>query len=140
MDATALALRSAFSTRRAGGPAEPRGRPATRLGLAGLAAHVFFELAAGVGMPFASIAGPVPAAGMWTVGTGGLWRAAKTRPASADPVFAAVNGLGLAAIVAHMAGWPRRRTRLGLPWLQDCEGLGPELMRFYNPILYAGGA
>jgi hypothetical protein len=50
-----------------------------------------------------------------------------------------VNGAGLAAAVAHLAGWPRRRTRLGLPWLTDCEGLGPELMRWYNPIVYAGG-
>jgi hypothetical protein len=45
----------------------------------------------------------------------------------------------VAAAAAHLAGWPRRRTRLGLPWLTDCEGLGPELMRWYNPIVHAGG-
>jgi hypothetical protein len=43
--------------------------------------------------------------------------------------MAVVNGLSLAAAVGHLAGWPRRRTRLGLPWLTDCEGLGPGLMR-----------
>jgi hypothetical protein len=42
-------------------------------------------------------------------------------------------------VVAHLTGWPRKRTRTGLPWLQDCEGLGPELMPFYNPILYFSG-
>jgi hypothetical protein len=51
-----------------------------------------------------------------------------------------INGLGLTAVVAHLTGWPHRRSRLGLPWLEDCEGLGPELMRFYNPILYVSGA
>ncbi|MET7705878.1 hypothetical protein [Micromonospora sp. NPDC005413] len=115
-------------------------RPLTRLATAGLATHVFFELGAGVGMPAASVLGPVPAAGVWALGTGTLWRAAGTRRASGDAVFAVCNGVGLAAVLAHLRGWPRRRTRLGLPWLRECEGLGPELMRFYNPILYAWGA
>jgi hypothetical protein len=118
----------------------PGSRPLTRLATAGLAAHVFFELGAGVGMPTASVLGPAPAAGAWALGTGAVWRSAARRPASADAAFAAWNVLGLAAVVAHFAGWPRRRTRAGVPWLRDCEGLGPDLMRFYNPILYVSGA
>jgi hypothetical protein len=112
-------------------------RPWTRLAGAALAGHVFFELAAGVGMPFASVLGPAPAAATWATGTAWVQRAAGST--SRDTALAVVNGAGLAAVVAHLAGWPRRRTRLGLPWLTDCEGLGPGLMRWYNPIVYAGG-
>ncbi|RLP95908.1 hypothetical protein EAD98_11975 [Micromonospora sp. CV4] len=121
-------------------PDRVTGRPLTRIATAGLAAHVFFELGAGVGMPVASLVGPAPAAGLWALGTGTLWRAAGTRPASSDATFAVANGIGLAAVIAHLRGWPRRRTGLGLPWLRECEGLGPELMRYYNPILYVSGA
>ncbi len=71
---------------------------------------------------------------------GGAWRAAGTRPESGDRAFALLHGFGLAAVVAHLAGWPRRRTRSGLPWLEDCEGLGPELMPAYNTILYVSGS
>lgn len=115
-------------------------RPLTRLATAGLAAQAFFELGAGVGMPAAAVLGPVPAAGLWALGTGTLWRTAGNRPASADAVFAVCNGVGLATVLAQLRGWPRRRTRLGVPWLREYEGLGPELMRFYNPILYVSGA
>ena len=113
-------------------------RPWTRLASVGLAGHVYFELAAGVGMPFASLLGPTPAAAVWAAGTAWLQRAAGS--ASGDVPLAVANGTGLAAVVAHLAGWPHRRTRLGLPWLTDCEGLGPELMRWYNPLLHVGGA
>jgi hypothetical protein len=115
------------------------GRPLTRLATAGLAAHVFFELGAGVGMPTASVLGPVPAAGLWALTSGTLWHTAGTRPASSDGVFAVANGIGLAAVLAHLRGWPSRRSRLGLPWLRECEGMGPELMPYYNPILYVSG-
>ena len=115
-------------------------RPFTRLATAGLAAHVFYELAAGVGMPTASVLGPLPAAGGWALGSAAIWRAAATRPASADTALATWNGLGLAAVLGHFAAWPARRTRLGLPWLRTCEGLGPELMPAYNTILYASAA
>jgi hypothetical protein len=104
-----------------------------------LAGHVVFELGAGVGMPLASVLGPYGAAGFWTLVTGGVL-AATDRDASADDVLAAVNGFGIAAVSAHLLGWPTRRTRTGLPWLRDCEGLGPELMAYYNPILYLSGA
>ncbi|MFE9203539.1 hypothetical protein [Micromonospora sp. NPDC007230] len=117
-------------------PAGPVGRrPLTRLTVVSLAGHVAFELAAGVGMPLASLIGPYAAAGFWTLVTGGVL-AATGRDESADPLLAAANGFGLAAVSAHLRGWPTRRTRAGLPWLKDCEGLGPELMPFYNPILY----
>ena len=113
-------------------------RPWTRLASVALAGHVYFELAAGVGMPSASVLGPAPAAAAWAAGTGWVQRAAGSS-SSRDTALAVVNGTGLAAVVAHLAGWPRRRTRLGLPWLTDCEGLGPALMRWYNPLVHAGG-
>jgi hypothetical protein len=102
-----------------------------------MAGHVFFELGAGVGMPLASVLGPLPAAGVWAAGSVWVQRAAGSP--TADRALAVVDGLSLAAAVGHLAGWPRRRTRVGLPWLTDCEGLGPGLMRWYNPIVYAGG-
>jgi hypothetical protein len=115
-------------------------RPYTRLGIAGLAGHVVFELAAGVGMPLASLLGPAGAGALWTAATLGAWRAAGSDRPSADTPLAAVNAAGLAAIVAHLGAWPRRRNRLRVPWLHDCEGLGPRLMWLYNPILYVSGA
>ena len=115
----------------------PVSRPWTRAGSAALAGHVVFELAAGVGMPLASVLGPAPALALWTGATVAVQRAAGSP--SADRTLALVNGAGLAAAVAHLAGWPHRHSRLGLPWLTDCEGLGPGLMRWYNPIVHAGG-
>jgi hypothetical protein len=113
-------------------------RPLTRLGLAGLASHAFFELASGVGMPLASVIGPKRAAGLWACVTGVLWR--KAGSTGLDRWFDLLNGFGMAAVLAHLTAWPRRRTRLGLPWLVECEGLGPDAMRFYNPILYFSAA
>lgn len=112
-------------------------RPMTTLTVLGGGAHVFFELAAGVAMPFASVLGPVPAAAGWAGGIAGLTRAAATGSATNDRGLAVFNGITVGAIAAHLAAWPKRRTRLGLPWLEDCEGLGPELMPYYNSILYA---
>ncbi|MFU8874572.1 hypothetical protein [Micromonospora sp. SL4-19] len=114
-------------------------RPWTRLTVASLLGHVAFELGAGVGMPLASVVGPYAAAGFWTLLGGGVW-VASAHDASADKVLAAANGFGLAAVSAHLLGWPTRRTRTGLPWLEDCEGLGHELMPYYNSILYFSGA
>src|ERR1044071_7672575 len=51
-------------------------RPLTRLTVVSLVGHLAFELAAGVGMPLASILGPYAAAGAWTLTTGGAWRLA----------------------------------------------------------------
>jgi hypothetical protein len=121
-------------------PSRPLHRPLTRLTIAGLAAHLGFELVAGVGMPLASLLGPYAAAGAWTLATGGAWRAAGAGNDSDDEVLAAVNGFGVAAVMAHLTGWPTRRTRIGLPWLRECEGLGPELMPYYNSILYFSAA
>jgi hypothetical protein len=112
-------------------------RPWTRLASAALAGHVFFELAAGVGMPGASVVGPVPAAASWAAATVRVQRAAGSPSAGAG--LAVVNAGGLAAVLAHLAGWPHRWTRAGVPWLTDCEGLGPALMPWYNPIVLAGG-
>jgi hypothetical protein len=115
-------------------------RPLTRLAVAGLAGHVFFELGAGVGMPLASVLGPLPAAALWAFATGTAWREAGRRSSRSDGAFALLDAAGLAAVAAHLAGWPRRRSRLGVPVLEDCEGLGPELMRYYNPIVLGSGA
>lgn len=115
-------------------------RPLTRLTIVGMAGHVFFELGAGVGMPSASVIGPTGAAAAWATGTGVAWRVAGSRSAAADRPMAVLNGIGLAAVVAHLVGWPRRRTRVGLPWLRECEGLGPEQMPVYNSLLYVSGA
>ena len=89
-------------------------RPLTRAAVAGLAAHVFFELAAGVGMPLTSVVGPAAAAGLWGVGAGILWRTARTAPCSQDGSFALFNGAALAAVIGHLAGWPRTHTWLGV--------------------------
>jgi hypothetical protein len=106
----------------------------------GIAAHVFFELGAGVGMPLASFLGPVPTATLWAGYVSGVLRAAATRPVSADRAFTVINAVHLAAVIAHFLGWPAKWTRIGLPWLIDCEGLGPKLMLYYNPILHVSGA
>ena len=115
-------------------------RPLTRLTVASLVGHLAFELIAGVGMPLASILGPYAAAGVWTLATGGVWRVARAGRESDDELLSAVNGFGVAAVAAHLAGWPTRRTRIGLPWLRECEGLEPELMPYYNVILYLSAA
>ena len=104
-----------------------------------MAGHIFFELGAGVGMPLASVLGPLRAAGLWSAAATAAWRSAASRPSSSDAFFATLNGLALSAVLGHLTGWPTRRTRLGLPWLEDCEGLGPELMPYYNSILYISG-
>jgi hypothetical protein len=113
-------------------------RPLTRLAIAGLAGHVFFELGVGVGMPLASVIGPLPAATAWTAATAACWHAAGSSPASRDTGFALVNGIGMAVVSGHLAGWPRQRTRL--PLLAECEGMDGALMNYYNPILYFSGA
>jgi hypothetical protein len=64
---------------------------------------------------FASFLGPVPAATLWAGYTGGVWRTAGSRPASADRVFTVINAVHLAAVLAHFLGWPLWRTVFGLP-------------------------
>jgi hypothetical protein len=115
-------------------------RPFTRLAICGLGAHVFFELASGVGMPLASVIGPLRAATLWATATGGGVRAAATVPKSCDPFFATANAAALAVVTAHLSGWPRRPISLGLPWLVECEGLDADKMPAYNCILYLSGA
>lgn len=102
-------------------------------------AHPFFELASGVGMPLASVLGPLPAAAVFGGGSAMVERWAAQAPPSADGRFMVLNGLGVAAVVAHWLGWPRRRMPGGIPWLDECEGLSGRLMLVYNPILYASG-
>jgi hypothetical protein len=115
-------------------------RPFTRLVVAGNAAHAFVELVGGAGMPGASVAGVGPAAATFTAGSGWLWRAAGQGERRHDAPLAAYAALSLAAVTAHLSAWPRRSTRLGVPWLTECEGLGPEVMPVYNPVLYVTAA
>jgi hypothetical protein len=103
----------------------------------GTAAHVFYELASGVGMPAASVVGPVPAVAAWATATAGVLGSAGRADPSHDRAFASLNGLFLAAVIGHYVAWPW--TRRGLPWLADCEGLGSERMPVYNTILYLSG-
>jgi hypothetical protein len=100
----------------------PKSWPLTRLTIAGTATHVFFGLVAGVGMLGASILGPSRAAVLWVGSVAGPLRIAPTRSPSADRVLSVVNATSLAAVVAHLVGWPRRPTRFWLPWLEDCWG------------------
>jgi len=104
----------------------------------GTAAHVFYELGAGVGMPFASRLGPAPAATVWALSSAAAFREAGRQPPSRDPVFAVLNGMFLSAVIAHFAAWPRTWSA-GLPWLTECEGLSGRLMPPYNLLLYVSG-
>jgi hypothetical protein len=110
-------------------------RPWTRLGTLGAGAHVFYELLAGVGMPFVSRLGIGPAAALWTSGTLTAYRNAGRLPDSRDRVFALLNGAYLSAVIAHFLGWPRT-TKAGLPWLTECEGLRGPVIAPYNAILH----
>ena len=112
----------------------------TRLGTLAMAGHVAVELAAGVGLPMASVVGPVPAAAGFVVTTRAVWRRAGDASAPFDARLAFWNGLSLAAAMAHLGAWPRRRSRTGLPLLVECEGLGERFMPAYNALIYAGAA
>jgi hypothetical protein len=108
------------------------------VGTVAVAAHVFYELFSGVGMPFASFVGRAPAAMGWAAGSLWLFRAAQQRPRSADRMFAVVNGAYLSAVIAHFAAWPLQ-WRAGMPVLTECEGLRGRVMAPYNAILYVSG-
>src|SRR3954454_4201845 len=110
-------------------------RPWTRLGTVGAGAHVFYELLAGVAMPFASRLGPGTAAAMWASRTAAAYHHAGRQPGSRDPAFAVLNGAYLSAVIAHFLGWPRT-TKAGLPWLTECEGLAGPVIAPYNAILH----
>jgi hypothetical protein len=115
-----------------------RRRPWTRLATAGAGAHVFYELVSGVAMPFASRLGPRGAVLFWTANTAAAYHQAGRRPASRDRVFAVLDGLYLSAVIAHYLAWPRT-TKLGLPWVTECEGLTGPVIAPYNVILQVSG-
>ena len=114
------------------------GRTWTRIGTIGVGAHVFYELACGVGVPLASRIGPVPAAALFGVGAGAAFREAGRQPPARDPAFSVLNGCYLSAVLAHFIGWPHRWSA-GLPWLTECEGLTGPVLRPYNLILQISG-
>jgi hypothetical protein len=100
-----------------------------------MGAHVFYELGAGVGMPFASLAGPVPAATGWAVGTTAAWRAANHLNERYNTAVCVMNGMFLTAALAHFIYWPKRWVS-GIPYLTLCEGLQGRVLLPYNSILY----
>lgn len=116
----------------------PPCRPWTQAATVAVGAHVFYELAAGVAMPLASLVGPGPAAAFVGAGSAVAFREAGRQPRSRDAAFAVLNGMFLSAVIAHFASWPRTRVA-GLPWLTECQGLTGRLMPPYNAILYASG-
>jgi hypothetical protein len=113
-------------------------RPWTRLGAIATGAHVFYELAAGVGMPFTSRIGPIGSATLFGVSSGVVFRGAGQGPPSHDAAFSIANGIFLSAVIGHFASWPRTNVG-GLPWLTECEGLTGRLIPPYNLILYISG-
>jgi hypothetical protein len=119
----------------AAGPRRTGRRPWTRLGTVGAGAHVFYELLAGVAMPFASRLGIRTAAAFWASSTVAAYHHAGRQPGSRDPAFAVLNGAYLSAVIAHFLGWPRT-TKTGLPWLTECEGLAGPVIAPYNAILH----
>ena len=129
-DRRPVAARSSATRSRRG-----RRRPWTRLGTVGAGAHVFYELLAGVAMPFASRLGPGTAAVFWASSTAAAYHHAGRQPGSRDPAFAVLNGAYLSAVIAHFLAWPRT-TKAGLPWLTECEGLTGPVIAPYNAILH----
>lgn len=113
-------------------------RPWTRTGAVAVGAHVFYELGAGVAMPYASRIGPVPAATLFGAGSALAFREAGRQPATQDTAFSVLNGMFLSAVLGHFSSWPRT-TLAGFPWLVECEGLTGRLMPAYNAILYTSG-
>jgi hypothetical protein len=103
-----------------------------------MGAHVFYELACGVGMPFASVAGPVPAVAGWATGSLVALRAAGRGNDRHNAAFGLLNGVFLSAVLAHFLFWPKRWS-IGMPWLSECEGLRGKSMVPYNAILYVCG-
>jgi hypothetical protein len=103
-----------------------------------MAAHVFYELGAGVAMPFASRVGALPAVTGWAAGSVSSYCGAARSGDAYNTVFGVFNGMYLSAVLAHFMFWPKRRI-LGLPWLTECEGLRGPVLVPYNVILYVSG-
>jgi hypothetical protein len=108
------------------------------VGAASIGAHVFYEFASGVAMPFASLVGPAPAATGWATGTILAFHTARRGKDSHNNAFGLMNGMFLTAVLAHFIYWPKRWIA-GLPWLTECEGLRGNVLAPYNAILYVSG-
>ena len=101
-----------------------------------IAAHLAYEMAAGVAVPLASRLGAVPVATLYAGGLAVTFRQAGRCPSSADPAFAVLNGAFLSAVLGHFTSWPSTR-KAGVPWLIECEGLDGRAIGPYNLILHA---
>ena len=108
-----------------------------------MGAHVFYELGAGVGMPGALRLGPAGAAATWAVGTATVLHGAGRHPEAWDPAYDVLDATYLAAVLAHLAGWPRVGVpglpHVGLPWLRECEGMRGPVVAPYNVIVLVSG-
>jgi hypothetical protein len=110
-------------------------RPWTRLGIVGMAGHLGYELAAGVGIPLASRVGPFVAGGGYAGALAAAYRGAGHIDGyRGEALFAALNGVFLAAVVNHYTLWPRDPERR-IPWLAECEGLRGRVIGPYNVML-----
>jgi hypothetical protein len=89
-------------------------------------------------MPFASVAGPAPAALGWAAATTASITTAGRAPARYNDTFGLINGVFLSAVLAHLIYWPKRWT-YGVPRLMECEGLRGNVIGPYNAILYLSG-
>lgn len=114
-------------------------RPWTRWATVGAGAHVFYELLAGVGMPFTARLGPGGGTAFWAGSAATAYVQAARQRESRDALFAGLDGLYLSAVIAHFAGWPCTRKAGLLPWLTECEGLSGPVLAPYNAILHASG-
>ena len=104
--------------------------------MVGVAGHLTYELASGVGVPLASRVGVTAATTAFAVPSVVAYRAAGGLPSPrGDRRFAVANGLFASAVMTHFTSWPRT-TFAGLPWLTECEGLEGRLMGPYNVLLY----
>ena len=114
-------------------------RPWTVLAAALTAAHHGFELSSGVGLVGQPELGLVGAGTFWALqiptwvalagGGGRRW----------DRLLAVWSGAALAGALVHFLIWPWRRGVLGLPVLEEAEGLGASKLPAYNALLYGWG-
>jgi hypothetical protein len=123
---------------------KPRARSSVRvfniLATLGGAGHNWFERWAGLGVFLEPWLGRRVTNVLWAAAPPLLLRsAARGRSRGEDAALAFNAGISLASVVVHFIDWPWTR-RLGLfPWLDEAEGLPPELVGPYNAVLWVWG-
>jgi hypothetical protein len=112
-------------------------RPLNALASLGAAAHNGFERWAGVGVFLEPWIGRRATNILWALlHPFSLWKS--LRPGRRDEPMLAFNaGLAIAGAGVHFVEWPWSLRFGFLPWLEEAEGFGPELLPAYNTILWA---